>query len=82
MNDYYTFAEILEETNFLKSQRIFERDASMIANHSGTQRNERLDSDRFFDIRINLIKEKNMHLCSDLKFDFKTQKWTDDKMGL
>ena len=67
MNDYYTFAEILKETNFLKSQRIFERDASMIAKNI------------FIDKRI---KEKKVNLCSDLKFDFKAQKWTDDKMGL
>ena len=76
MNDYFTFAEILKQRNFLKSQRVFESDASMIANKSWTPTN---DSDIFFDLRI---KEKNVRLCSELKFDFEAQKWTDDKMGL
>jgi len=58
MNDYFTFAEILVQT-----QRIFESDASKIANHNWTP-------------------TENVRLCTDLKFDFEAQKWTDDKMGL
>ena len=41
----------------------------MIANRSG----------HYLDMKI---KERKFYLCTDLKFDFEAQKWTDDKMGL
>ena len=67
LNDYFIFAEILKQTNFLKSQKYVE-DPSMIANRSG----------HYLDMKI---KERKFYLCTDLKFDFEAQKWTDDKMG-
>ena len=91
MDDYFNFAEILQQTNFLRSHRIFERGGFNIRNRSdiiipnrpdpttGEDETSTKHPPAILDSKQNELDE---YLCSDLKFDFKTGTWTDDKAGL
>ena len=76
INDYYNFANILQQTNFLRTNRVFVKDSSMMTNESSrTLRNKTFDSEQIFN-------EEKLYLCSNLEFDFEMKKWTDNKQGL
>ena len=79
INDYYSFANILQQTNYLRANRVFVNYSSTMTNESSrTFRNKTLDSEPIFNVR----NEEKVYLCSNLKFDFEMKKWTDNKQGL